>query len=296
MRLAALDLGSNSVHLLVVEAHPDGTFEPLLREKEMLRLGDVVTRSGRVTATALDGLLTAVGRFVALARANGAEEIVANATAALREAENGADVVDRIESAAGVRVEVISGVEEARLIFGAVRASVVIDQGPVVGIDLGGGSLEVMVGNADGLLWATSVRLGVARLTAELVSSDPVSGRDRRRLRQFITSVLAPVAADVDAYAPKTLIGTSGTLMDLAAMAVAMSGAPVPESVNQLSVTRDQLEAVHEEVLRRPVASRRRLAGLDARRADLIPAGSMVLMTAMELFAMDALTVSDWAL
>ena len=296
MRLAALDLGSNSVHLLVVEAHPNGTFEPLLREKEMLRLGDVVSRAGRVTATALDGLLTTVGRFVALARANGAEEIVANATAALREADNGADVVDRIEAATGVRVEVISGVEEARLIFGAVRASVVIEKGPVVGLYLGGGSLEVMVGDADGLKWATSVRLGVARLTAELVSSDPVSGRDRRRLRQFVTSVLSPVAVIVDAFDPRALVGTSGTLCDLAAMAVALGGAPVPESVNQLTVTRDQLEAVHEEVLRRPVAARRRMAGLDAWRADLVPAGSMVLMTAMELFGMDALTVSDWAL
>ncbi len=296
MHIAALDVGSNSVHLLVVDARPDGTFEPLLREKEMLRLGDVVSRDGRVTATALEGLLTAVGRFVALARANGAEEMVAKATAALREADNGADVVDRIEATTGVRVEVISGVEEARLIFGAVRASVVIEKGPVVGLDLGGGSLEVMVGDAEGLDWATSVRLGVARLTAELVSSDPVSGRDRRRLRQFVTSVLAPVAVVVNAYDPRGLVGTSGTLCDLAAMAVALGGAPVPESVNQLTVSRDQLEAVHEEVMRRPVAARRRMAGLDAWRADLVPAGSMVLMTAMELFGLDALTVSDWAL
>jgi exopolyphosphatase/guanosine-5'-triphosphate,3'-diphosphate pyrophosphatase len=108
--------------------------------------------------------------------------------------------------------------------------------------------------------------------------------------------VLAPVAAEVDAYAPKMLIGTSGTLCDLAAMAVAAAGAPVPESVNQLTVTREQLEVVHEEVMRRPVSGRRRMPGLDTRRADLIPAGSMVLMTAMELFGMDALTVSDWAL
>ncbi len=296
MRIAALDIGSNSLHLLVVEARPDGTFQPLAQEKEMLRLGDVVTRAGRVTATALDGLLTTVARMVALAQANGAEEIVARATAALREADNGAEVVDRIEAATGLRVEVISGVEEARLIFGAVRASVVIENGPALGLDLGGGSLEVMVGDADGLQWATSVRLGVARLTSELVSSDPVSGRDRRRLRQLITSVLAPVAAEVASYGPKMLIGTSGTICDMAAMAAAASGSPVPQSVNQLTVSREQLEVVHEEILRRPVAARRRMPGLDARRADLIPAGSMVLMTAMELTGMESLTVSDWAL
>jgi len=296
MRIAALDLGSNSLHLLVVEARPDGTFEPLCQEKEMLRLGDVVSRTGRVTPAALDGLLMTVRRFAALAEANGADEVVARGTAALRDADNGAEVVDRIDAVTGVRVEVISGVEEARLIFGAVRASVVIDSPPALCLDLGGGSLEIVVGDGEGLRWATSVRLGVARLTAELVRSDPPSGGDRRRLRQFITSLLAPIADEIVDLKPRMLIGTSGTLCDLAAMASAASGSPLPASINHLTVTRDQLAAVHEEVFRRPVVARRRMPGLDARRADLIPAGSMVLMTAMDEFGMDAMTVSDWAL
>src|SRR5579862_8426620 len=296
MRIAALDLGSNSLHLLVVEARPDGTFEPLCQEKEMLRLGDVVSRTGRVTPAALDGLLMTIRRFAALAEANGADEVVARGTAALRDADNGAEVVDRIDAATGVRVEVISGVEEARLIFGAVRASVVIDAPPALCLDLGGGSLEIVVGDGDGLRWATSVRLGVARLTAELVRSDPPSGGDRRRLRQFITSLLAPIADEVAEFKPRMLIGTSGTLCDLAAMASAASGSPLPASINHLTVTRDQLAVIHEEVFRRPVVARRRMAGLDARRADLIPAGSMVLMSAMDEFGIDAMTVSDWAL
>jgi len=296
MRIAALDLGSNSLHLLVVEARPDGTFSPLCQDKEMLRTGDVVSRTGRITPLATDALVDTVRRFAALAAANGAHEVVARATAAFREADNGATVVDEIEAATGVRVEVISGVEEARLIFGAVRASVVIDPAPAIGLDLGGGSLEIMVGDRDSLRWATSVRLGVARLTADLVTTDPPSSSDRRRLRQLITSVLVPVAEEVAPLHPRMLIGTSGTLLDLAAMATAASGATLPTSLNHLSVTREQLAVVHEEVMRRPVASRRRLEGLDARRADLIPAGSMVLTTAMELFDMDAMTVSDWAL
>jgi exopolyphosphatase/guanosine-5'-triphosphate,3'-diphosphate pyrophosphatase len=296
MRIAALDVGSNSLHLLVVEASPDGTFRPLCQEKEMLRLGDVVSRTGRVTAVAFERLLEAVRRFAALAEANRADEIVARATAALRDADNGAAVVDRLAELTGVQVDVISGVEEARLIFGAIRASVVIDRPPALGLDLGGGSLEVMVGDGDGLRWATSVRLGVARLTAELVAADPPSGSDRRRLRQLVTSVLGPVAEEVAGFAPRMLIGTSGTLCDLAAMAAVSSGASLPTSINHLTVTRAQLAAVHEEVMRRPVAARRRMEGLDARRADLVPAGSTVLMTAMDLFGMDAMTVSDWAL
>ncbi|GAC1537145.1 MAG: Ppx/GppA phosphatase family protein [Acidimicrobiales bacterium] len=295
MRIAALDLGSNSLHLLVVDAHPDGTFEPLCQEKEMLRLGDVVSRTGRVTDAALDVLLVTVRRFAALAEANGAHEVVAKATAALRDADNGAEVVDRIHAATGIRVEVISGVDEARLIFGAVRSSVLIDPAPALCLDLGGGSLEVMVGDRESLRWAGSVRLGVARLTAELVHSDPLSSADCRRLRQLITSVLSPVARKVAEFDPQMLIGSSGTLGDLAAMAAARSG-PLPPSLNQLTVSRAQLEEVHDEILRRPVAARRRIAGLDSRRADLIPAGSMVLMTALDLFGLDALTVSDWAL
>lgn len=295
MRIAAIDLGSNSVHLLVVDARPDGTFQSLCQDKEMLRLGDVVSRTGRVTEAALDALLETIRRFAALANANGADEIVARATAALRDADNGAAVVDRILDATGVGVEVISGVDEARLIFGAVRSSVVIDPAPALCLDLGGGSLEVMVGDPGGLQWATSVRLGVARLTADLVHSDPLSGPDRRRIRQLITSVLAPVAETVAAYRPRMLIGTSGTLCDLAAMAASRSG-PLPQSLNQLTVARADLEAIHDDIVRKPVAARRRMTGLDARRADLIPAGSMVLMTAMELFGMERLTVSDWAL
>lgn len=296
MRIAALDLGSNSLHLLVVEARADGTFRPLCQEKEMLRLGDVVSRTGRITPDALDALVETVRRFAALAHANGADELTARATAALRDARNGAEVVDRIERYTGVRVEVISGMEEARLIFGAIRASIVIDPSPALCLDLGGGSLEVMVGDTDALRFSTSVRLGVARLTAELVSSDPPSGGDRRRLRSLIGSVLGSVVDDVKAFDPQMLIGTSGTLCDLAAMAAAASGQSVPASVNHLTVTREQLDAVHEQVMRRPLASRRRMAGLDARRADLIPVGSMVLVTAMDLFGMDAMTVSDWAL
>lgn len=296
MRIAALDLGSNSLHLLVVEARPDGTFQPLCREKEMLRLGDVVSRTGRIGPKPLEALLTAVRRFTALAQANDADEIVARATAALRDADNGAAVVDEIEAVTGVRVEVISGVEEARLIFGAVRASVVIDPAPALCLDLGGGSLEVMVGDSEQLRFSTSVRLGVARLTAELIGSDPPSGGDRRRVRSLIGSVLGPVVDDVKAFGPQMLIGTSGTLCDLAAMAIAASGQPVPASINHVTVTREQLEVVHDQVMRRPLSARRRLDGLDARRADLIPAGSMVLVTAMDLFGLEAMTVSDWAL
>lgn len=296
MRLAALDLGTNSFHLLVAEVHADGGFAPLTREKEMLRLGDVVSRTGHIPPPVADQAVATVRRFRLLAEAAGATELHARATSAIRQAANGDEVVDRIEHETGVRVEVISGLQEARLVFSAVRASVLIHPGPALCFDLGGGSLEVMVGDARGLHWATSLNLGVSRLTAELVESDPPSKRDRRRLRDRLEAALGPVAEHVARFGPTTTIGSSGTLEDLAHMVAARRGGDVPRSLNQLTFTREELLPLHREIMSSPASERRRMEGLEARRVDLVPAGSTFLVTAMELFGFDELTVSEWAL
>ncbi|MBV8981092.1 MAG: Ppx/GppA family phosphatase, partial [Acidimicrobiia bacterium] len=296
MRIAAIDMGTNSFHLLAVEAHPDGTFVPLIREKEMLRLGDAVSRDGRIGERLMDDAVAAMRRFGAMAEGIGCDEVIACATSAVREADNGSELVDRILAETGIRPRVISGRDEARLIFAAVRASVLLDPAPALCFDLGGGSLEVMVGDRAGLLWSTSLKLGVARLTAELIDSDPPSEHDQRRLRDRITAALAPVADVAADLGPKTAVGTSGTFCDLARMVAAASNGADHVSINQLCITRQDFLAVHEEIVSTPAQERLRMSGLDARRVDLIPAGSMVLAVAMELFGFDEFTVSEWAL
>ena len=193
----------------------------------------------------------------------------------------------------------ISGRDEARLVFAAVRASIVIDPSPAVCLDLGGGSLEVTVGDAAGLLWSDSVRLGVARLSAELVRNDPLEPDDVKRVRRRVEEVLGPIVDEVADLRPRMLVGTSGTLCDLARMAALRTGAdPVAlaPSVNQLTVGREALQAVEAQLLALPSAKRAGLAGLESRRADLIPAGAILLLTAMRLFGLDELTVGEWAL
>ena len=296
MRIAAFDLGSNSFHLLVVDAHPDGTFVPLIKEKDMLRLGDAVGREGRIPDALADRAVATVERFRKLAIGAGTEEIHARATSALREAENGGEVVDRMGAEAGVKVRVISGQEEARLIFEAVRAAVVIDPGPALCLDLGGGSLEVMVGDRKSLQLSASVPLGVARLTAELVTGDPFTSDDVRRLEKRATSVLAPLADDVAQLVPAMAVGSSGTFCDLARMVAARRTGTVPRSINQFSFTRDELLPLHEELLGMRSSERAGVPGLETKRADIIPTGSMVLLTAMELFGFDKMTVSEWAM
>ena len=296
MRIAAVDLGSNSFHLIIADVHPDGSFTPVSGEKEMLRLGDVVSREGMITLEAADAAVATMRRFRLLAEAAGATEILACATSALRSASNGDEVLDRIEREAGITADVIDGLEEARLIFTAIRAAVTIDPSPAVCFDLGGGSLEIMVGDVGGLAWAASERLGVARLSAEFVRSDPISEADRRRLRQHILSVLGPRAIDAGAFEPKMAIGSSGTIEDLGHMIAARRDAKMPRTFHHLSFTRDELDELRDVLVDSTSAQRKKLDGLDAKRIDLIVAGAELMSIAMELFDVAEMTVSEWAL
>lgn len=296
MRIAAVDLGSNSFHLVIADVHPDGSFTPVSGEKEMLRLGDVVSREGMITVEAADAAVATMRRFRLLAEAAGATEILACATSALRTASNGDEVLDRIEREAGITADVIDGLEEARLIFTAIRAAVTIDPSPAVCFDLGGGSLEIMVGDVGGLAWAASERLGVARLSAEFVRSDPISEADRRRLRNHIVSVLGPRAVDVGLLEPKMAIGSSGTIEDLGHMIAARRDAKMPRTFHHLSFTRVELDELRDVLVDSTSAQRKKLDGLDAKRVDLIVAGAELMSKAMELFDVTEMTVSEWAL
>ena len=296
MRIAALDLGSNSFHLLVVETRPDGSFLPLAREKEMLRLGDVVAREGRLSEESIDAAIDTVRRFRTIADVQHCDEIVAMATAAMRQAANGPEAAERIEAATGVRIQVVSGIREAQLVFDAVRASVLIDPGPALCADLGGGSLELSVGDRFGLSYATSLHLGVGRLTTEFVRTDPPSKKDRARLKEHISRLLDEVLEDILACGPKVLIGTSGTLCALARGAAARRDGVVPYSVNQLTVSARELAALGEMVYELASLERGRLPGIDARRGELLPAGAAVAEVLMEATGLRELTVSEWGL
>ena len=296
MRIAALDLGSNSFHLLVVETRRDGSFVPLAREKEMLRLGDVVAREGRLTEAAIEAAVETIRRLKAIADVQHYDEIVAMATAAMRQAANGPEAAERIEEATGVAIQVVSGIREAQLIFEAVRASVLIDPSPALCADLGGGSLELSVGDRFGLTYAASLHLGVGRLTTEYVRTDPPTKKDRARLRGQISNSLDEVLGDILACGPKLLIGTSGTFCALARGAAARRDGIVPPSVNQLTVTLRELAALGEIIYELPSWERARLAGIEARRAELLPAGVAVTEVLMERTGMRELTVSEWGL
>ena len=296
VRIAAFDLGSNSFHLLVADAHPDGTFEPVSTDKEMLRLGSAVAATGEIGKIGASSAVGVIQRFRAMAESQGADEIVACATAAFREASDSLAVVDRIEAETGVKVRVISGQEEARLIFDAVRASVVIDPGPALALDLGGGSLELMIGDGRGLEWATSLKLGVARLTAEHVRGDPLTSGDCRRVTAAVTKAIQRVLPDIKRRHPRIVVGSSGTIEALIRLSAARRGGTLPTSVNQLAVKARDIDILGEYLLTMTSAERAALPGVDARRADLLPTGALLLSTVLDLTGVEEIVGSDWAL
>jgi exopolyphosphatase/guanosine-5'-triphosphate,3'-diphosphate pyrophosphatase len=296
VRIAALDLGSNSFHLIVVEVNFDGTFSPIVREKEMLRLGDLVARTGEIGEEAMESAIEVLSRFKTIATAHRVDEIIAIGTAAIREASDGAEFVKRAERSTGMVIKVVDGLVEAQTIFSAVRASVLIDPSPALAIDLGGGSLELMVGDQSGLAFATSTRLGVGRLTAEYLDDDPPSSAQLKRLNAHIAEELEPVIDEIAELKPRMLIGSSGTFACLARMAAALRDGLIPESLNQLSVYADDLRAVSRRIFDLNTAERAKLPGCDPKRSELLPAGISVLTYIMSEMDLDELVMSEWAL
>jgi exopolyphosphatase / guanosine-5'-triphosphate,3'-diphosphate pyrophosphatase len=295
MRVAALDLGSNSFHLLVAEVGGDGAVTPVLREKVMLRLGDTVARTGRIGDRA-DEVVQTLRRLRAMIDATEADEIVVCATSAIRDAEDRDAIVTRVGDEAGLDIRVVSGDEEATLIFAAVRASLVLEPSPALRLDLGGGSLELNIGDAEGVRWSSSVPLGVARLTAACVREDPPARRDLKRLRSAIAEQLDPLDEIIAAHNPQLLVGTSGTLLDLAAVALHRRTGTLPMSLNQVVVTADELDEVHCMLVDMTDDQRRAVVGLEPRRAEVVVAGSTLLLDVMDRYGLDTLTVGEWAL
>src|SRR5262245_44115480 len=228
MRSAAIDIGTNSIHMIVVQVRPDLSFEVIDREKEMVRLGAGGLDGRSLTETAMTAALQTLAKFHRLAVVHKVDEVLAAATSAIREADNGGDFIAEVEKRTGIKIRIISGPEEARLIHMAAVYGVHIGGTPAVVIDIGGGSIEVTLGTASHLTYARSFKLGVIRLTERFVRTDPLSPRDERRLVKYINR---DIASYLDTVADKRfdrVIGTSGTILSLGALAlIDEEGGPV---------------------------------------------------------------------
>jgi len=295
-RIGIVDLGSTSFTLLVADVTADGHIVRVAREREMLRLGAALAQDSKLSDELCERAVEAARRLGRLADRAGAQELIAVATSAIRDAKNGRKLAERLGRALGSEVRVLSGEEEARLIFSAFRRRVGLGDENALGLDLGGGSLELAVGNASGLRFETTLRLGVTRLHGELVKSDPMTAAEVRALRVRVEEALDPIAGRLRALGSVRCIGSGGTVRALARLLLGVPDEAPTADLRGLLVSADDFDGLARRLARSSHAERIEIPGIDEKRADLLPTGAVVMATVLARLALPGLMICDWGL
>lgn len=298
MRLAAIDLGTNSFHMIIVELLPDMSFLTIDRVKEMIRIGDESLATKTLTDEAMAQGIETLARFRKLAEQRGVEphHIIAFATSAIREAKNGGAYMETVAEKVGIRTSIISGEEEARLIYLAIRRAIDIGKRKALMIDVGGGSVELMIGDGEKLYLAESKKLGVARMQARFVKSDPISDKDRADLERCFIEQIAPFAERAKSVGYDLAIASSGTAENIAAMIFLQENGREFESLNGNAFSRKSFQKLCERLLPMKSSERKSIAGLDPKRADLIVPGLILFDVIFRLFNLKEIVISSFAL
>jgi len=294
--LAAIDVGTNSVHLLVARPTRHHRFEVLASEKEVVRLGSGSSDMKVLADDAMDRGIAVLTRFRQLA-ATWDADVVAVATSAVREATNAAVFLERARREAGVEVDVITGAEEARLIHLGVLQAVPVFDRQLVLIDIGGGSTEVLVGRGESVLVARSLKLGAIRLTERFFPGGIVAKGSLDACRRHVRAQVNPVVREVRHHGFEVVVGSSGTIGAIATMVAAARGEATARSLSNVTFNRDELASVVEAVGGASTPQERSaVAGLDAKRTDIIVGGAVLLEQLFAELDVDELVVSDFAL
>ncbi len=296
MRIAAIDIGTNSLHMIVVQVRPDLSFEVIDREKEMVRLGAGGLDGRALTPESMHAALQVLSKFRRLAESHRVDEVIAVATSATRESENGGEFLRAITQQTGIRPRVISGTEEARLIHLAAVYGVSVPGEVAVVIDIGGGSVEVTRGTGPAVELSRSFKLGVIRLTERFVRTDPLESRDQRKLVRHIDGEVGKYLHQIARAGFDRVIGTSGTVLSLGAVAAAAEGLAPGAPLRNRRIPAKQLHAVRKELVSLDLEKRLRVPGLEPRRADLAVAGAILLDELLERLGASELTLCDLSL
>ncbi|MFF3565111.1 Ppx/GppA family phosphatase [Streptomyces sp. NPDC002574] len=295
MRLGVLDVGSNTVHLLVMDAHPGARPLPAYSHKAELRLAELLDDRGAICEDGVRRLISQVAEALVVAEDKGVEEVLPFATSAVREAANGDEVLARVAEQTGVDLTVLSGEDEARLTFLAARRWFGWSAGRLLMLDIGGGSLEVAYGMDEEPVAAVSLPLGAGRLTSGWLPGDPPAGEDVRSLRKHVRAEIARTVAGFSRIgAPDHVVGTSKTFKQLARIAGAARSA---EGLYiQRTLTRKSLAEWVPRLAAMTEGARKQLPGVSEGRARQLLAGALVADAAMDLYGVTELEICPWAL
>jgi exopolyphosphatase/guanosine-5'-triphosphate,3'-diphosphate pyrophosphatase len=298
MKLAAIDIGSNSIKLVVVDAASADSFAVLARDKETVRLGHETLREGFLSPAATARAAECVKRFRSIAEARGAERVLSIATASVRAASNAQEFLEEVERRTGVRVEVLSGIEEARLIGLAAARGCCDAAASLVNVDIGGGSTEISLVRNGVPAALYSVRLGAVGLTERFISSDPPKAKELRALREEIYGALERPARGLRDAGWQRVTGTSGTIIAIGEVLRAR-GAKQKSQGSQpagAEVVLSRLQRLNERLAGMTQGERRGVRGVSAQRAEIVVAGGQILEAVMRSLSINCLRTCDWAL
>jgi len=295
--LAAVDIGTNSLHLIVAEIDPDtGRFRILGREKDLVRLGIGSTDMKYLSESAMDRALLTLKRYKQIADSSNAQ-VRAIATSAVREALNKDEFVRRVRTETGIRVEIASGVEEARLIHLGVLQALPVFKKRHLMMDIGGGSTEFLLGQERKVLYNNSLKLGAVRLTEKFFKTGKASPESIAECRHYVSGILTPVERGLNDFRFDVAIGSSGTITNLAQMISVTRGNSPDMPMNGFSFSRKELVAAVERIFScTSAAERSKIPGLDPARADIIVAGAVILDEIFDVLDLKTMTISDYAL
>jgi exopolyphosphatase/guanosine-5'-triphosphate,3'-diphosphate pyrophosphatase len=299
--IAAIDMGTNSLHMVVVKIDPTlPAFSIISREKETVRLGDRNLTTGELKPEVMAKAIATLRRFQEAAKIANAETLIAVATSAVREAPNGKDFLHQIETELGLSVDLISGQEEARRIYLGVLSGMEFHNQPHLIIDIGGGSTELILGDSQEPRTLTSTKVGAVRLTSELITTDPISHIEFQYLQAYARGMLErsveEVLANLKFGESPRLIGTSGTIETIAMIHAREKLGTVPSTLNGYQFTLTDLREWVNRLRRMTNAERSTIPGMPEKRSEVILAGAIILQEAMTLLGVQSLTACSRAL
>jgi exopolyphosphatase/guanosine-5'-triphosphate,3'-diphosphate pyrophosphatase len=298
-KLAAIDVGTNSFHLIVVEVKGDGNFEIVDREKEVIRLGEGSGSDIKIIKPdAAERAIDTLKRFKGIADSHNAP-LRAVATSAVRESHNKNEFIKNVFEKTGVEIEVISGYEEARLIYLGVLKAVPVFNKKTLVIDIGGGSTEFLVGKKGTSSYSISVKIGAVRLTQKFFPDYILTESRIKECRKWVEGELYQVCHKIKEEGFQVCVGSSGTIMSAGFIINALRGkiSNGGTILNNFEFSKDELEKVEKIVLSKKTFEKRsKIAGIDEKRADIIPAGIIILKTIFDLLDLEKMTISGYAL
>lgn len=297
MKISVIDIGTNSIHAIFAEIRSAGVFHVIGKDKEMVRLGDGAMVTGKLSEAAMARSLEALKRLVHLAKHRGMSRVLATATSAVRESENGGDFLDLVRREAGLKVQVITGAEEGRLIYQAVRNTIEFGDKKALILDIGGGSTEFIAGSQSEAFWIESLRLGANRLSQLFPLSDPPKKAEVKRLEEYVVTAMAPIFKRLKSQNADFAIGTSGTIASLARLIVsAEDGNGANQSLQQVPISVKAVEAKYDELCGSTLSERHKMKGLDKDRADMIVHGSAIVALLLKNAGIPKIMICDKAL